>query len=153
VLREFDEYGGKLVSQLRRGDGPDGPAWLQSAPVADLAVHLADLREALGLEPDHTSPIAQFGFAAYRDWLHARIADRGLPPLRLSDGHKDWVLGRGEPAISVVADRNELFRAITGRRSAPEIRGYGWDGDVTPYLPIIAPYPLRDGVLNQGRGS
>jgi hypothetical protein len=46
----------------------------------------------------------------------------------------------------LIADRTELFRAITGRRSAPEIRGYEWYGDPAPYLPIIAPYPLRAGV-------
>jgi predicted ATP-grasp superfamily ATP-dependent carboligase len=65
-----------------------------------------------------------------------------LPSLRLSDGHKDWVLGSGPPAVTVTADRYELFRAITGRRSASAIRAYDWSGDPTPYLPIIAPYPL-----------
>lgn len=142
VLREFDEYGGRLVTMLRRGQAPDGPGWLLAAPVGDLAVHLADLREALGLEPDQTAPITHFGFAAYRDWLHARIAERGLPALRLSDGHKDWVLGSGAPEVSLTADRYELFRAITGRRTAAAIRAYDWSGDPTPYLPIIAPYPL-----------
>ena len=142
VLREFDEYSGKLVTLMRRGDGPDGPAWLLSAPVGDLAVHLADLREALGLEPDETSPITHFGFAAYRDWLHARIAESGLPSLRLSDGHRDWVLGSGDPGATLTAGRDELFRAITGRRSASAIRAYDWSGDPAPYLAIISPYPL-----------
>ncbi len=142
VLREFDEYSGQLVTVMRRGEGPDGPAWLLSAPVGDLAVHLADLREALGLEPDATSPITHFGFAAYRDWLHARIAESGLPSLRLSDGRRDWVLGSGDPGIALTAGRNELFRAITGRRSASAIRAYEWSGDPSPYLAIISPYPL-----------
>ncbi|WP_433158801.1 FAD-dependent monooxygenase [Kribbella sp. CA-247076] len=142
VLREFDEYGGRLVTAMRRGELPDGPPWLLSAPVGDLAVHLADLREALGLEPDERSPITHFGFAAYRDWLHARIAEHGLPALRLSDGHKDWVLGPGEPGTTLTAGRTELFRAITGRRSAAAIRAYEWSGDPSPYLPVIAPYAL-----------
>lgn len=150
VLREFDEYSGRLVTLMRRGEGQvlDGPSWLLSAPVGDLAVHLADLREALGLAPDPSAPITQYGFAAYRDWLRARITDRGLPALRLSDGNETWALGPGEPAVTVVADRNELFRAITGRRSEPDIRGYEWSGDPAPYLPIIAPYPLPAGAFN-----
>jgi len=142
VLREFDEYGGTLVTMMRRGQGLDGPEWLLSAPVGDLAVHLADLREALGLEPDEVSPITQYGFAAYRSWLHARIAERGLPALRLSDGHKEWVLGSGSPGVTLTAGRYELFRTITGRRSASAIRAYDWSGDPAPYLPIISPYPL-----------
>lgn len=144
LLREFDEHSRKLVTMLRRGMGPvfDGPAWLLTAPVADLAVHLADLRDALGQEPDETSPITHLGFAVYRDWLRARIAERDQPPLRLSDGQKHWVLGEGEPAATVMAERHELFRAITGRRSSSRIRAYDWDGDPEPYLPIIAPYPL-----------
>ncbi|TDD26910.1 maleylpyruvate isomerase family mycothiol-dependent enzyme [Kribbella turkmenica] len=142
VLREFDEYGGRLVTAMRRGALPGGPSWLLAAPVGDLAVHLADLREALGLEPDAMSPITHFGFAAYRDWLRVRIAEHGLPALRLSDGHKDWVLGSGEPGTTLEAGRTELFRAITGRRSAAAIRAYEWSGDPAPYLPVIAPYPL-----------
>jgi uncharacterized protein (TIGR03083 family) len=144
LLREYDLHGGELVRLLRRGEGPvfDGPRWLLMAPIGDLAVHLADLREALGLGPDETSPIAHVGFAVYRDWLQARIAHSGLPPLRLSDGHKEWVLGSGEPAATVTADRHELFRVITGRRSASAIRAYDWVGDPAPYVPIVAPYPL-----------
>jgi uncharacterized protein (TIGR03083 family) len=142
VMREFDEYSGRLVTLMRQGSGPDGPRWLLSAPVGDLAVHLADLREALGLEPDVVSPIAHFGFAAYREWLHARIVERGLPSLWLSDGQKEWVLGSGPPTVSLTAGRYELFRAITGRRSASAIRAYDWSGDATPYLAVISPYPL-----------
>ena len=62
--------------------------------------------------------------------------------LRLSDGSKHWVLGDGPPAATVTARRRELFRAISGRRSAARIRAYAWDGDPAPYLPVIAPYPL-----------
>ncbi|HEU4947623.1 MAG TPA: FAD-dependent monooxygenase [Kribbella sp.] len=144
LLREFDEHTRELVTMLRGGSGAvfDGPAWVLTAPVADLAVHLADLHEALGREPDEAAPVARFGFAVYRDWLRARIAERGLPPLRLSDGQDRWTLGEGEPAATLTADRHELFRIITGRRSATRIRACDWDGDPAPYLPIIAPYPL-----------
>jgi uncharacterized protein (TIGR03083 family) len=155
LLREFDEHTRRLVTTLRGGTFFDGPAWVLMAPVADLAVHLADLREALGQEPDESAPVARVGFAAYRDWLRARLAERGLPPLRLSDGQDHWVLGEGEPAATLTADRHELFRTITGRRSATRIRAYDWDGDPAPYLSIIAPYPLATDQLpgHQGLGN
>ena len=151
LLREFDEHTRRLVTMLRDGSGAavDGPAWVLMAPVADLAVHLADLREALGREPDESAPVARVGFAAYRDWLRARLAETGLPPLRLSDGLDHWVLGDGEPAATLTADRHELFRAITGRRSATRIRTYDWDGDPALYLSIIAPFPLATDQIHQ----
>ena len=33
---------------------------------------------------------------------------------------------------------------ISGRRSPAQIRRYDWTVDPTPYLPVIAPYPLPD---------
>ncbi|WP_436498626.1 FAD-dependent monooxygenase [Actinokineospora sp. HUAS TT18] len=144
VLNEFDKHSRELVAMLRRGTGPDGPAWLVSSPASDLAVHLDDLREALGLPPDPESAAARFGFAMYRKWLHARIAERGLPALRLSGDRREWVLGRGEPAATVAAEDYELFRAITGRRAAEQVRGYEWSGSSDPYLAVISPYSLPE---------
>ena len=65
----FDAHGGRLVTALLRRDRPVAaapPGW-STAPVGDLAVHLADLREALGVPPDDESAVARLGFAAYRD--------------------------------------------------------------------------------------
>ncbi|HET6966836.1 MAG TPA: hypothetical protein VFI44_01105, partial [Ornithinibacter sp.] len=139
-------HGGRVVQALRRGDAPPsgGPAWLVAAPVADLAVHLADLREALGAPADTGGVTARFGFAAYREWLHARLVAAGLPGIRLTDGRREWPVGPGEPVGSVTASAYELFRTITGRRSAAGIRRLDWTTDPTPYLDAIAPYPLPD---------
>ncbi|GAA4410741.1 hypothetical protein GCM10023168_30750 [Fodinibacter luteus] len=134
ALRHLRLHGGRLVLALRRGDAAiaDGPEWLVPAPVGDLAVHVADLREALGAPADTDGPVARFGFAAYRDWLHARLVAVGLPAIRLGDGSREWVVGDGEPAGSVTAPRHELFRMVSGRRSAAGIRGYAWTTDVGP---------------------
>jgi hypothetical protein len=105
-------------------------------------VHLDDLREALQVDAEAGPAVTRLGFRSYRQWLHARIVGRGLPALRLRDGTREWVLGHGEPAATLIADRYALFRAIAGRRSAREIRSYDWRGDPEPYLPVIAPYPL-----------
>jgi hypothetical protein len=112
-----------------------------SSPAADLSVHLDDLREALGLQPDTSSPVARFGFAMYRQWLHARIVERDLPALRLRADGREWVVGHGTPGATVAADRYELFRAISGRRDVESIRDYGVPDS---HLPIISPYPLPE---------
>ncbi|HEX6359297.1 FAD-dependent monooxygenase [Actinophytocola sp.] len=143
LLREFDEHSSALVGMLRRGTGAaaDTPAWLVAAAAADLSVHLDDLREALDLPPDPSSPVARFGFAMYRQWLHARIVARGLPALRLRGEGREWVLGHGSPGATVTADRHELFRTITGRRDADRVRDHGVPDS---YLRIISPYPMPE---------
>lgn len=142
VLRSLDEQGGRYAAMLRAAERLAGPAWSLSAPVADLAVHVDDLREALQADAEAGPAVTRLGFRAYRHWLHQRIVGHGLPALRLRDGTREWVLGDGEPAATLTADRHALFRAIAGRRSAREIRSYDWRGDPEPYLPVIAPYPL-----------
>ena len=53
LVAELERHGQALVRALRRGDtaATDVPAWMLAAPVADLAAHLGDLCEALGLPP------------------------------------------------------------------------------------------------------
>ncbi|MFC0626030.1 FAD-dependent monooxygenase [Kribbella deserti] len=147
LLRDLDERTSRLLSMLRRGVGLpfEGPEWLPVAPVADLAVHLEDLREVLGVEgAGDEGAVTRLGFAIYRNWLSTRIVECGLPPLQLSDGADEWLLGAdGMPAAAVVADRNDLFRMITGRRTAAQIRGFQWQGDPSRYLSVISPYGLR----------
>ena len=86
--------------------------------------------------------MTRFGFASFRAWLHQRLRETGLPALVLPDGTKEWTVGDGPPAGSVTADRYELFRMVSGRRSADRIATYDWTTDPAPYLPVIAPYPL-----------
>ena len=82
LLRALRVHGCRVVQALRSGEEPLGaaPAWMVSAPAADLAVHLADLREALGLPADADGTTARFGFGAYRGWLHQRLVASGRPP-------------------------------------------------------------------------
>jgi uncharacterized protein (TIGR03083 family) len=144
LVRGLQHHGTRLVDALRAGREPlvGQPHWLVVAPVGDLAVHLADLREALGVPSDPTSPVARFGFAIYRDWLHQRLVHEGLPALLLRDGHREWPVGEGDAVDAVTAESHELFRMISGRRSAASIAGYEWSTDHTAFLPVIAPYPL-----------
>lgn len=146
LVRALQAAGTRLVTGLRRGDGPlaASPAWMVAAPAADLAVHLGDLREALGVDPDVgvDGTTARFGEAAYRDWLHQRLVESRLPALRLVDGRRDRVVGRGEPLGAVSGSPHELFRMVTGRLGADDIRHLTWSTDPTPYLDVISPYPL-----------
>jgi uncharacterized protein (TIGR03083 family) len=144
LLSCLQARGARLVDALRRGTPPvaGSPDWGSSAPLTDLSVHVADLREALGRAADTGSPVSRWGFAAYRSWLHLRLLESGLPALTLRDGEGEWTVGDGPPVGSVTAERYELFRMVSGRRSADRITAYDWTTDPAPYLPVIAPYPL-----------
>jgi uncharacterized protein (TIGR03083 family) len=149
LVADLERHGQALVRAIRRGDtaATDVPAWMLAAPVADLAAHVEDLSESLGLPPEPEAPIARFGFGSFRAWLGERIADRGLPPLRLADRRdptSTWVLGgEGEPGASLEADGYELFRAISGRRRLDDVRSWSWRGDPSAYLPLLSPYPQQ----------
>ena len=146
VVADLQRHGHALVQAWRRGRpvAVDVEPWMVMAPVADLAAHLEDLREALGVAPEPSSPITRAGFAAYRGWLGERIDARGLPPLRLSDGEDEWVLGdaNGDVVTTLQADRHDLFRGISGRRSLAEVTSWAREGDLTPYASVVSPYPL-----------
>jgi uncharacterized protein (TIGR03083 family) len=144
LLRALRRHGRQVVQALRGGEEPLGsaPAWMVAAPAADLAVHLADLREALGLPADVDGTVIRFGLGSYRGWLHQRLVTLGAPALRLSDGEAEWVVGNGSPVGSVTAPPYELFRTVTGRRSAAAIRALEWTTDPSPWLDVISPYPL-----------
>jgi uncharacterized protein (TIGR03083 family) len=65
------------------------PGWLRSAPVADLAVHLHDVRGALARPGDRDAPITWVGLRIYARWLGRRLDQRGLRALRLRAGERE----------------------------------------------------------------
>jgi uncharacterized protein (TIGR03083 family) len=121
---------------------PGAPAWLLSAPVADLAVHLHDVRGALHLPGDRDAPASALGLRIYASWLGQRLQQSGRPALRLRTPEHEWLAGSGPPAAELTADAFELFRALSGRRSLDQVRALAWNGDPEPYLDLLAPYPM-----------
>ena len=138
-----------MEHRLRSGDGlPDDPSPDSLVvPVADLAVHVHDIRTALDRRGDRDAAATRLAFGVYLAWLGMRLAAVGLPALRLGDGRRQWVAGAGEARVTVTADRFELFRVISRRRSAEQIRAMVWDGDPDRYMEVISPYPLPGRVL------
>jgi uncharacterized protein (TIGR03083 family) len=117
------------------------PTWLLTGPVADLAVHLHDVRGAVRRPGDRDAPVAALGLRIYARWLGRRLDQAGRPALRLRAAGREWVEGSGRPAAAVAADAFELFRALSGRRSLDQVRALAWDGNPGPYLDLFAPYP------------
>ena len=148
LIDSWDGSTRSLAARLRRGEGfpDDDPVAVTVAPV-DLAVHVQDVRGALGRPGDRSTAATRLAFAVYIAWLDQRLRAAGRPALELTDGQRTWVAGEGPAAATVVGDRFELFRTITGRRAAEQIVGLDWCGDPGAYLDIVSPYALPSAAL------
>ena len=60
------------------------------------------------------------------------------PGLTLATEHGSRTVGVGDARSSVRASRFELLRAMTGRRSVAQMRGFEWDGDPDPERLVLS---------------
>jgi uncharacterized protein (TIGR03083 family) len=111
------------------------------APVIDVWTHEQDLTNAIGIDQGRNGA----GLVVTRNvaWRMKRLLDdAGVAPLRIITEDVDWTIGDGETGATVRVSSYELARAVLGRRSIDQIRGYEWDGDPEPYLehvPVFSP--------------
>jgi len=135
-----------LLSALRGGATPEGvPPFVDAVLVTDLAVHSHDIYGALGTSGDRESAALRIAVASYLSGLQWWLPT--LPGLQIVTEAKAYQCGSGNVDATVHISRFELFRALSGRRSPEQIRGYQWEGDPEPYLPAFAPYGVRADAL------
>jgi hypothetical protein len=115
---------------------------LASATITAAVMCEHDLRTALDV-PGARDDIA---IKVALDELSGRLSDRieraQLPPLRVTVEQWGTIVGAGRARSCVVADRFEFVRAMSGRRSAAEIRRWNWGVAPETYLPVIAEVAL-----------
>lgn len=136
VLEQWEESGTALEAML-----PGVPELAAQQLLADAATHEQDIRGALGTPGGRDAGALAIGFV---------FMTRGVSaPLRLeTDAGVFAAGGAGEPTATVRADRFELFRAMTGRRSLDQIRAFEWDGDAEPGALVLRPvFTARDTAL------
>ena len=167
LLAESDDVGPKLAAML-----DDFPGRYGSQVAADLAVHEQDIRGALGRPGARSSLTVDLALEfVFETIVGPGARALGLGPLEMRAGSRSWIVGTGEPpagdpseAIAaalaskdrhpfchaapvgrVSADPFELFRALTGRRSAAQVRRFDWTVDPEPYLAVfnLWPFTLR----------
>ena len=109
--------------------------------VFDVTTHEHDLRGALGAPGARDSDGVEVGWG----WATAIVAQLrdgyGSGAIRLVTEHGEDVLGAGEPTAAVRAERFELWRAMTGRRSHEQVREWAWDGE--PAIEAVCLLPAR----------
>ncbi len=118
---------------------PDAPLPTRTSLVVDLTTHEQDLRGGLDRPGARTDPALDVGVLAFGGAFAGKVADRGLEPVRLVGDHLEVVAPQGShPVVEAQATTFELHRALSGRRSAAQVRALDWTGDPEPYLSIFS---------------
>jgi len=138
IVAEWNERAPALEAQLA-----SWPPDLAGQLVSDVTTHELDVRGALGDAGARAGEGLRYTFERYAGRLGTRVTEAGLPALALVTDEAMFVAGEGDRAATVRASRFELTRAMAGRRSAAQIRAYGWDGDCEPYLAVFSGYGTR----------
>ncbi|MBA9007734.1 hypothetical protein [Thermomonospora cellulosilytica] len=110
--------------------------------VHDAFTHELDLRVAVGAPVPEDHP----GYTSVLDLpvrgFFDRMAELGLPDLRIETPGREWASGRSAAAV-LTADRHDLYRSLTGRRTHEQIAALAWSADPTPWLPAFTRGPFR----------
>jgi len=157
IVEEWSDVAAQVEAFADNFPGRTGAQW-----VTDLTTHEHDIRCALRRPGARQSEGVQVG----ADFLvtagfDAGLSARGLGPLEVRAGNRSWIAGGREvpsvdegvfnalmsiddpappPALPVgtlEASPFELMRALTGRRSRPQIARMTWTVDPEPYLPAF----------------
>lgn len=141
LLAEWDDYGPRFEALMDAL-----PQEVSGQAVFDAVTHEHDLRCALGRPGARDSAALAIAW----DWFVAARTRGGAPALRFVTEAGEAVSGAGAPVATVRASRFDVLRAVSGRRSASEIAGFGWDPRPVPELLLAAPiFTMRDEPLGE----
>jgi uncharacterized protein (TIGR03083 family) len=141
VLAEWNEVGPAFEQIMRKVPRAFGGL------IYDVVAHEHDLRGALERPGARDSDGVWASLEMEIGIVRGDLAARGMPgTIELRAGDRVWVLGEGEPVVSLTAEPFELMRILGSRRSRRQVLDAGWQGDVEPFLDVLAhmPFPEHD---------
>lgn len=103
---------------------------MAGAIVGEYACHEQDVRGAVGRPGARSSVCTVVATDVFVNALLHRVGAAGLPTLQVHAGELTWGAPPGDAGSEVRGDSFDLFRAITGRRTAEQIRALDWRGPV-----------------------
>jgi uncharacterized protein (TIGR03083 family) len=132
LLATWDRLGDEADLLIAERGGRTG-----SILVMDAFTHELDIRYAIGADLPREHPAFAGAFEVLANGFAAAVDDHGLPALCLSTGSTQWLVGDGQPAATVIANRYDLYRSLAGRRSHAQITALDWDRDSHRWLPAF----------------
>lgn len=124
-------------------------AELASVMITDAVMGEHDLRTAIGAPGARDDVAVKVALDELSGRFSDRVASAKLPPLRVTVEQWGTIAGDGRAISCVVADRFEFVRAMSGRRSAPEIRQWNWGVEPDAYLPVISEVGLPEREIHE----
>lgn len=163
LLDEWDDVGPQVEALAGAFPGRAGEQW-----ITDQTTHEHDIRGALGRPGARDSAAADLALGFVVDvGLDRSLGARGLGPVEVVAGDDRWVVGSAtptgdDPSLRFVGDIEaprhhrppsepvavlkvtpfELFRALTGRRSARQIASFDWSIEPRGYVEAFAYGPF-----------
>jgi hypothetical protein len=165
VLDEWAQVGPMFASMI-----DDFPGQYGRMVIGDVTVHEHDVRGAIDAPGERESRSVELA----TDFAISIVVDGGcrsygVGPLEISTPSIAWIVGRGGPAVDdpefwrnalqtdeieepqgapvgrVSGSLYDIFRAVTGRRSANQVRQLEWSVAPEPFLPVFGfgPFALR----------
>jgi hypothetical protein len=143
---EVPDGASSVVALLERWDG----VWEQlagtlqadptrgTAVLVDAVTHEHDLRTALDEPASRNDLSVVAALYALAEQLSARITEAGLPALRITVEQWGTIAGSGTALHCLVADRFELVRGLTSRRSAAQVARWNWSEEPAAYLAVLS---------------
>jgi uncharacterized protein (TIGR03083 family) len=123
VIAEWNERAVALEAMM-----PDIPEFQRGQLVFDAVTHEHDLRGAVGRPGERDTDAMAIGW----DWATAIVGmmrdGNAAGALRIRTEQGEQVVGQGDVTATVSADRFDLFRAMTGRRSVEQVKAFAWEG-------------------------
>jgi uncharacterized protein (TIGR03083 family) len=110
--------------------------------IGDAVTHEHDLRGALNLPGARDTDAIWIALDRNVRRFGKRIKDAGLSSVVIRCESRQWQAGILEPSVELEADRFELLRALTGRRTVQEINSLAWTGNPKPYIELVSSYPV-----------
>jgi uncharacterized protein (TIGR03083 family) len=135
ILAEWEEQAPAFEGLLDAIGDPGRQA------VADVATHEHDVRGALGAPGARDSDAVRIGLAFFAPRMVEIAAEQGIV-LRVQAGD-GLAWGPDDAPTAVTAGPFDLFRALSGRRSAAQLLALRWSGDAEAALGAFTYGPFR----------
>ncbi len=122
VIEEWDDVGPRVEALF-------GPGGALPQLVFDEVTHEHDLRGALRRPGARDDVAVDVGLGFLVEGMNASFGQGDLPAVRVCCRAEEWVLGEGEPAVTVTASAFDLLRSFSGRRTIDQIAALDWSDD------------------------